>query len=85
MGYYPASYSQSRAVTKSDTVNFDLNLNGGLCDALYVGGAGVVVAVYQDGSTDAFTCVAGQILPLRLKRVNSTNTTATLLIALYSI
>ena len=85
MGYFPASYSQSRAVTKSDTVNFDANLNGGLCDALYVGGAGVVVAVYQDGSTEAFTCVAAQLLPIRIKRVNSTSTTATLMVAMYSI
>ncbi len=87
MGYFPASYSQSRTVTKSDTVNFDLNLNGGLCDALYIGGAGVVVVVYQDGSTAAFTCIAGQILPVRAKRVNSTNTTANdaLMQALYSI
>ena len=85
MGYFPASYSQARAVTKDDAANFDVNLNNGLCDALYVGGAGIVVAVFQDGSTANFTCVAGQVLPVRLKRVNSTNTTATLMVALYSI
>ena len=85
MGYFPASYSVARAVTKSDTVNFDVNLNNGLCDALYVGGAGIVVAVFQNDETAAFTCVAGQVLPVRIKRVNSTTTSATLMIALYSI
>ena len=52
MGYFPASYSQSRAVTKSDTVNFDENLNAGKCDALYVGGAGIVVAWVLWGMTE---------------------------------
>lgn len=72
-------YNQAEAITKSDTVNFPL----GLCDAVYVGGAGVVVAVFQDGATASFTAVAGQVLPIRVKRVNSTNTTATLMVALY--
>lgn len=85
MAIIPTPFSQARAVTKHDTDNFDVNLNGGLCDALYVGGAGIVVAVFQDGSTANFTAVAGQVLPLRLKRVNSTNTTATLMVALYSV
>ena len=81
----PTPCSQARAITKSDTVNFDENLNGGLSDAIYVGGAGIVVAVFQDGSTANFTAVAGQVLPLRIKRVNSTTTTATLMVALYSV
>lgn len=85
MGYFPASYSQARDITKSDTVNFDVNLNGGLCDAIWVGGAGIVVAVFQDGSTNNFTCVAGSLLPVRAKRVNSTTTTATLMVAMYSV
>lgn len=85
MGYFPASYNQARAITKSDTDNFDVNLNGGLCDAIWVGGAGIVVAVFQDDSTAQFTCVAGSLLPVRAKRVNSTTTTATLMVAFYSI
>ena len=81
----PTPFSQARAITKSDTVDFDVNLNGGLSDAIYVGGAGIVVAVFQDGSTANFTAVAGQVLPLRIKRVNSGTTTATLMVALYSV
>jgi len=41
------------------------------------------VAVLQDDSTVNFTCVAGQVLPIRAKRVNSTTTSATLMVALY--
>jgi hypothetical protein len=82
------SYGRAVAITKSDTVDFDGNnsTNGQIaipCDAIYVGGAGIVVAVFQDGSTCNFTAVAGEILPIRAIRVNSTTTTATLMAALY--
>lgn len=52
---------------------------------LFVGGAGVVAAVFPNGSVVNFTCVAGQQLDLALRRVNLTNTTATLMVALYSV
>lgn len=76
-------------ITKSDTINFDgstvaLNTGGAKpCDAIYVGGAGIVVAVSQDGRTGAFTAVAGEILPIQAIRVNNTTTSATLMLALY--
>jgi hypothetical protein len=78
-------YNVARLITKSDTVNLPTNLNGGVCDAIYVGGAGIVVAVLPDDTTAAFTCVAGQTVPIRAKRVNSTTTTATLMNALYIV
>ncbi len=84
MGYFPASYNQARDVTESDTVFFTPNLNGGLCDALWIGGAGIVVAVFQDGSEANFTCVAGSILPIRCKGFKAAST-ASLVVALYSI
>ena len=71
-------YNEAVAITPSDTVDLPR-----LTDAVWVGGAGIVVAVFQNGSTAQFTCVAGSLLPLRLKRVNATSTTATLLVALY--
>lgn len=74
-------YNKAFDITKSDTVD----IVTGLTDAVYVGGAGILVAVFQDGSTAQFTCVAGQLLPLALKRVNSTTTTATLMLALYQV
>lgn len=77
-------YKKAVDITPSDTVNFvNQGTTDNLCSAIYVGGAGVVVVVCQDGSTCSFTCIAGQILPMKAKRVNSTNTTATLLRALY--
>ena len=85
MGYFPASYSVARAISKSDTVDFDKNLNAGLCDAIWVGGAGIVSAVFPGDTVVDFTCVAGTILPIRCKRVNSTTTSATVMVALYSI
>jgi hypothetical protein len=79
-------YNKAVAITPSDSVNFIAQgTSDNLCSAIYVGGAGVVVVVFQDGSTANFTCVAGQILPVRAKRVNSTSTTATLMLALYSV
>jgi len=65
------------AITKSDSVNFQE------CSGIWVGGAGIVVVVFLDDSTAQFTCVAGQYLPVRAKRVNSAVTTATLMVAMY--
>jgi hypothetical protein len=79
------SYNAAAAITKSDTVNFVPVAGKTLCDAIYVGGAGIVVAVFQDDSTVSFTCIAGQILPVNAKRVNSTTTSATLMVALYQV
>jgi len=71
-------YNEGSAIVTSDTVDLTR-----LTDAIWVGGAGIVVAVFQNGRTANFTCVAGQLLPLRVKRVNATSTTATLMVALY--
>jgi len=52
---------------------------------IWVGGAGIVLAIFSDDSQAQFTCVAGTILPIACKRVQSTTTTATLMVALYSV
>ena len=85
-------YNRAVAITKSDTVNFDGSTYSATAITkaipacgIYVGGAGIVVAVFEDGSTAQFTAVAGEILPLRTIRVNSTTTTATLMVALYTV
>jgi len=84
------NYNIWKAITKSDTVNFDgstysatASVKPEPCDAIWVGGAGIVVAVQQDGQTAQFTCAAGTLLPITAIRVNSTTTTATLLVAMY--
>lgn len=68
------------AVTPSDTVDLTSPAK-----ALYVGVTGNVVAIPL-GSGVAVTFVgvpAGTILPIQCKRVNSTSTTATSIVALY--
>lgn len=78
-------YKFGAAITKSDSVNLaPVGANRiGLCDAIYVGGAGVVPVVFPDGSVVNFTAVAGEILPVQAMRVNDTNCTASLMVALY--
>ena len=77
-------YNKYVAITKSDTADFaDPPAPQKCCDAIYVGGAGVVVVVDEGGNTASFTAVAGGYLYTRARRVNSTNTTASLLVALY--
>jgi len=86
------TYNRSILITKSDTVNFDGSTYAANAatkaipaDAIFVGGAGIVVAVFEDGSNTQFTVTAGTILPLKCIRVNSTTTTATLMNALYQV
>ena len=71
-----------RAVTPNDSTNLPL----GTATALWIGGAGDV-AIIAEGDTSAVTIVAipaGTILPIRTKRVLSTGTTATSIVALYN-
>lgn len=68
------------AITPHDSTN----ITGAPTRAVYVGGAGNVVAVMASGNVVTFTGVpAGTILPIRVDRVNSTSTTATSLVALF--
>lgn len=68
-----------KGVTPSDSVN----LASG-CRGLYVGGGGNVAAVGDDNVVQTFFAVpAGSFLPIGPRRINTTNTTATLILALY--
>ena len=72
-------YTVAAAITPSDATNFTL----GACDAIYVGGAGAVVAIVG-GTAITFAAVpVGTTLRVSATRVNSTSTTATNLVALY--
>lgn len=74
-----SSGSHFFAITASNTVDFA----GGLVRGIYVGGSGDVVAVSENGTAVTFKNVpAGGILPIRARRVNSSNTTATDLVGL---
>lgn len=51
--------------------------------ALYIGGAGNVVVDTLDGTTITFSgATAGSVIPCAVKRVRSTSTTATNIVAL---
>lgn len=69
-----------RAVTPNDSTD----LTGGVCRALWVGGAGNVAVHDSEGNAVTFVGVAaGSTLPVRTNRVMSTNTTATSIVALF--
>lgn len=66
------------AVTPNDSTGIDVTRS------LYVGTAGNVAVEMKDGTEVTFTNVQdGSLLPLRVSKVKSTNTTATNIIALY--
>ncbi len=52
--------------------------------AIYVGVGGNITALMADDTVILFTAVPqGTLLPIRVKRINSTGTTATTMISLY--
>ena len=67
------------AVSKSNTVNLDV-----VARMLWVGGAGDIVFLTPNDETVTILAVpAGTLLPFMVKRVNSTNTSATSMVALW--
>ncbi len=81
----PQPYNRAIPIVKSDTVNID-TVNGTKMSAIFVGGAGNMVLVYDDESTVTLSgCLAGTIYPVTCKRVNSGSTTASLMVGLYQV
>ena len=67
------------AVTPDDSTEL-----GRVSRALYVGGTGdVTVLTAEDQVITLSNVPAGTLLPIQIKRVNSTNTTATLMTSFY--
>jgi hypothetical protein len=82
----PFLFNYGAAITKSDATNITMPAGKRLTEGIYIGGAGNLVVVFEDDSTATITgALAGTILPLAVKRVNSTNTTATAMVALFQI
>jgi hypothetical protein len=83
------NYTISADIAKSDTVDqaqVGSNVVAGgvpVFDAIYVGGAGIVALVLIDNTVQNFTAIAGGYINCKGRRVNNTNTTATLMKALY--
>ena len=74
-----APSDKAEAITPSDTLDLTNATRG-----IYVGGSGDITCIMaSDSSSVTFSSVnTGSILPIRVKRVESTGTTATNLIAL---
>lgn len=72
------NYHRAFSVTPSDSSDLAVS-----ADALFVGGAGDVQVDTVNGDNVTFTGLsAGQVLPVKVARVYSTNTTATEIIGL---
>lgn len=92
-------YNIARLITTSATVNFDgtvasstglfgtsTNTKPTPCEAIQCDNGGAIVVVLEDSTTATITTVAGQILPIKAIRVNSTGTTVTgNMYALYTV
>lgn len=77
--YSTSSADRYEAVTPSDSVDF-----GKVTRGIYVGGAGdLVVVTTRDEAITFAGVLAGTLLPIVAKRVNSTSTTATNIVALF--
>jgi hypothetical protein len=76
---FSAPFRNAEVITKSDETNLDQTTR-----AIYVGGTGHISVEMAGGGTVLFSAIpAGTILPIRVTRVNSTDTTATLMVALW--
>lgn len=85
-------YNFSRPITPSDTVNIDGTTYAAQPvtrpippQAISIGAAGNIAAVWENGTTTTMAVQAGAILPIKVIRINATNTTATGLVALYTV
>jgi len=73
----PASFAA--AITPNDSTDLTMATRG-----IYIGGDGNLSVVTVGDQTVLFSnVVAGSILPIRVKRVMATNTTATNLVGMY--
>lgn len=79
MTSYVDPAKQGFAVVPSDTEDFGY----GYIRGMYVGGAGNLSVEMANGTVMFYNVNAGSVLPIRVKRVNSTGTSATNIVGLY--
>lgn len=86
--FFGASNAHPAAITAPATraeavTPHDVNELASVTRALYVGGAGNVALVMADGTAATLTAVpVGALLPIRVRQVKATGTTATNLVGL---
>ena len=82
-------YNKTTTVVPDDTANLPLWVQNQIpTNAIYIGsvaGGATVTVVYPDDKTQTFTVAAGTTLPVKVKRVNTTSTLASLIVAMYVI
>jgi hypothetical protein len=61
------------------------DLTDGVCSSLYIGVAGTLRVTTRAGAVRNYPAVAAGVLPIRVKKVHQTGTSATGIIALYHI
>lgn len=72
-------FNRCYLITKHDTNDEAIAFS-----SIYVGGTGHVEVVTMEGDVVLFSAVpVGTVLPIRGKRVNGTNTTASLMVGMY--
>lgn len=72
-------YGNAAVLAPHDSTDFANEIQ-----ALYVGGTGNITGVLPDDTTVLISAIpVGTILPIRLKRINATGTTATLLVGFW--
>lgn len=80
MSWSEFNFRKAAAVTKSDSTVVN-------CEGFFVGGAGNVAIIAKDDPTDTAVtltgCLVGTVYPIACKKIMSTNTTATLIVALF--
>lgn len=81
MGTITDPASVAVAVTPSDSA--DISATGMRSRGLYVGAAGNIACRMDNGDVTFVGCPAGLVLPIRTKRVLSTGTTATSIVAFF--
>ena len=70
--------------SKTITLGGDVAFSGAFPDAIRVDNAGTVQFVGAGGTTDTWTCVAGDIIPVVVTKIINAGTSATGLHALYT-
>jgi hypothetical protein len=73
-------YNLAVPIVPSDTVDLQRPT-----DAIHAGAGGTVAVVLTNDVVVPFTLAAGQVLPIKAKRVNAAGTAATLLVGLYRL
>jgi hypothetical protein len=81
--FRPNDAGNSQPATSGFVVTLDAAMPDDTCRGLYIGVTGNVAVMWEDGTTVTFPNVPVGILPVMVKKVLATGTTASGIVALY--